>query len=101
MDFRVFGKSDGKLPAPVKKLSVSRDKKDSRNALIKWDKVADAYGYNISFGKEKNKLYNCITVYDNTTYDFRGMDKGAVYYFAIEALGESGVSPRSSVLAVK
>jgi hypothetical protein len=34
-------------------------------------------------------------VYGDNYYDMRGLDKDAVYYTVIEALGESGVSQRS------
>lgn len=95
MDFRVFGKSEGQTPAAVSKFVTVRDKKDTRNATIKWQAVAGAYGYNIRFGIAPDQLYNCITVYDANTYDMRGLDKDTNYWFAIEALGESGASPLS------
>jgi hypothetical protein len=95
MDFRVFGKAKGELPAAVKAFRVARDGNDSRNAMISWEPSAKAYGYNIRFGTEPGKLYNCITVYDATSYDMRGLDKGTPYWFAIEALGESGISSLS------
>ena len=95
MDFRVFGKSEGQTPVGVSKFAIVRDKKDTRNAAIKWQAVAGAYGYNIRFGTAPDKLYNCITVYKTTSYDLRGLDKNTSYWFAIEALGESGVSPLS------
>ncbi|MDD6209536.1 MAG: discoidin domain-containing protein [Bacteroidales bacterium] len=97
-DFRVFGNAKGKAPDAVNGFKVNRSKTDPRDGIISWNKVPDAYGYNIYFGVEPDKLYSCITVYDDTSYDFRGMDIGTDYYFAIEALNENGRSVRSKVL---
>jgi len=97
---RVFGTGNGVKPAVVKGFTVNRQKQDTRNAIISWQKTGDSYGYNIYYGVEPGKLYNCITVNSATNYDFRGMDKGTVYYFAIEALNENGVSEKSNTIRV-
>jgi hypothetical protein len=34
-------------------------------------------------------------VIDQNHLDFRGLNRGVSYYFAIEAIGETGVSERS------
>ena len=97
--FRVFGLDpDAAAPAAVKGLKVNRDKADPRNAMISWQAVPGAYGYNIYYGIAPDKLYNAITVYDALEYDMRGLDRDTPYYFAIEALGEGGVSPRSKTV---
>jgi hypothetical protein len=95
---RVFGSAEGVAPAAVKKLKVDRDKTDPRNAMISWTPVDGAYGYNIYYGIAPDKLYNAITVYGDTQYDMRGLDRTTEYYFSIEALGESGRSPLSKVV---
>ena len=97
-EFRVFGNADGVAPATPKKLMVNRDKADTRNAMISWDAVDGAYGYNVYYGIAPDKLYNAITVYGTTQYDMRGLDKATPYYFSIESLNETGVSPRSKVV---
>ncbi len=99
-DFRVFGFADGNKPATVGNFKVTRSKQDTRNAMISWDASADAYGYNIYYGTTPEKLYNCITVNGENMYDFRGLDVGTTYYFAIEALNESGRSALSKVVRV-
>lgn len=96
--FRIFGSGLGEAPAMVRDLKVERSKSDQRNALISWAPVKEAYAYNIYYGIAPDKLYNAITVIGDHTYDFRGLDKETSYYFAIEALGESGRSALSKVL---
>ncbi len=100
-DFRVFGLGKGPLPEEVKNFKVDRSKSDSRNAQISWSPSARAYGYNIWYGVAPGKLYNCITVNGETSYNFRGMDKGTVYYFSVEALGETGRSVMGNEVEVK
>lgn len=97
-EFRVFGLGDGSQPEKVKGFAVKCDKVDTRNAMIEWKKSQDAYGYNIYYGIAPDKLYNSITVYDGESYDMRGLDKDTDYYFAIEALGESGRSEMSKII---
>lgn len=99
-DVRVFGLGYGKLPEAVKRFNVKRDKNDRRNAMITWTAVEGAYGYNIYYGIAPDKLYHCITVNGDTQYDMRGLDLGTEYYFTIEALAETGCSPRSKIVKV-
>lgn len=100
-DFRVFGLSKGEKPAPVSNFKVSRSAADPRNAMTSWSPAKRAYGYNIWYGISPGKLYNCITVNSETSYNFRGMDKSTTYYFSIEALGESGISERGKEVQVR
>jgi hypothetical protein len=99
-EVRVFGKAEGALPQAVKKFTVKRDKADRRNAMITWTAADKAYGYNIHFGTSPDKLYHCITVNGDTQYDLRGLDLGTDYYFAIEALAETGRSPLSKTVKI-
>lgn len=96
--FRVFGKASGEKPAVVKDFKVMRSKHDPRNALVSWKPVEKAYAYNIYYGIAPDKLYNTITVLGESSYDFRGLDRHTTYYFAIEALGESGQSTLSKII---
>ena len=97
-EIRVFGSAQGVPPAAVKRFTVKRDKADRRNAMITWEPVEGAYGYNIYFGIAPDKLYHCITVNGETQYDMRGLDLGTDYYFAIEALAETGRGPLSKIV---
>lgn len=99
--FRVFGNGMGTPPQQVKNFKIERIKADPRNCMITWDQSPDAFGYNIYFGIDPGKLYNCIMVNGDNKYDFRGMNKSDVYYFCIEAFNENGISQKSHVLQVK
>jgi hypothetical protein len=99
--FRVFGKGNGEKPPQVKNLVVLRTEKDKRSAWIKWRPVDQAYAYNIYYGTDPGKLYNCIMVHDANEYWFKGMDSLKTYFFTIEAINETGVSERTVVLEVK
>ncbi|MDE3145321.1 MAG: discoidin domain-containing protein, partial [Bacteroidota bacterium] len=95
---RVFGNGNGTKPDTVKQFIVLRTEKDTRSAWLKWSPVGNAFAYNIYYGTEEEKLYNCIMVHDLNEYWFKGMDRDKVYYFSIEAINENGVSARSKVI---
>lgn len=91
--FRVFGKGPGKKPRPVQGFRAERQP-DTREVAFSWLPSAGAYAYQIYYGIQPDKLYNCILVHDADSYLFKGLDRDTPYYFAIEALGEGGVSGR-------
>lgn len=97
-DFRVFGNGSGEKPKDVNAFKVERDEKDSRNAMIYWNRQTDAIGYNIYYGIAPDKLYNSIMVYEGNSYDFRGLSKNTTYYFSIEAFNENGISNKSKII---
>lgn len=90
---RVFGKGAGAAPEKVKEFIVLRTEKDKRSAMIKWSPVNNAYAYNIYYGTNPKKLYNCIMVHDANEYYFKGMDSKMTYYFTIQAINENGIGP--------
>ena len=100
-DFRVFGNGLAEKPQPVTDFKVVRNTADSRNAMISWKKQSNAIGYNIYYGISPDKLYNSIMVYDDSSYDFRGLDKGTSYYFTIEAFNENGIGVKNELQEVK
>ena len=89
---RVFGNGNGAKPGKVRQFFVLRTEKDKRSAYIKWSPVDNAYAYNIYYGTDPGKLYNCIMVHDTNEYWFKSMDSKKPYYFRIEAINENGVS---------
>ena len=99
--FRVFGTGKGISPNKVKNFIVLRTEKDKRSAWLKWQTVNNAYAYNIFYGTEPDKLYNCIIVHGNNEYWFKGMDSKKAYFYTIEAINENGISDRTEVLKVE
>ncbi|MBX7141225.1 MAG: discoidin domain-containing protein [Chitinophagales bacterium] len=100
-DIRVFGIGDGKIPDTPKKFSVKRET-DQRNAMVSWEKVKDAVGYNIRWGIGKDKLYQTYQVWGDqpSTLEVRALNIGQDYWFAIEAFDENGVSKLSEAVHV-
>ena len=96
---RIFGIGSGKLPSSVKDFQIDR-KLDNRDAFISWKRDSTAQGYNILWGIAPDKLYNSWMVYGDNELDLKSLTKDQVYYFAIEAFNENGVSKRSDVIKV-
>ena len=101
-DIRVFGKAPGKAPNKPSQVAVRRDA-DPRNAIVKWEKVKDAVGYNILWGIAEDKLYQTYQTFADqpTTLELRALTKGVSYYFSVEAFNESGVSTKSEVVHIR
>ena len=101
-DFRVFGKSNDKMPSKVTGLKVVRQK-DSRNCDISWNKQGNTTGYNVRWGIAKDKLYQTYQFWNDTKpdlFELRALNKGVKYAFAIEAFNEAGVSELSEVIEI-
>jgi hypothetical protein len=90
---RVFGTGTGPKPTKVKSFIATRDAKDSRNITLTWEKQANATGYNIRYGTQKDKLYHSYQVNNDTSVTIRSLDQGQTYWFEIDAFGENGVTP--------
>ncbi len=100
--FRVFGTGTGKKPTKVNSIEIVRDINDPRNVKISWKKQANAIGYNVMFGVEKDNLNRVYQVYSDTELTIRSLNKDQKYWFAIDAFGENGITPgevQNAVLA--
>ncbi len=97
---RVFGKGSGKAPATVKNFKVER-KADRRDAMITWNRVPGAQGYNVYWGIAPDKLFNSWMVYDKASLELKSLTVGQQYYFAVEAFNENGVSAKTSAVKVE
>ena len=97
---RVFGQGSGRAPAVVKNLSVKRYT-DRRDAMITWDAVPTAHGYNILWGIAPDKLYSSWMVYDAKQLLMKSLSTEQSYYFAIEAFNENGISTRTEPMRIQ
>ena len=91
-EIRVFGKGSGNAPEAVKNLTVSLAP-DGKEAMLTWDAVPDAQGYNVRWGIAPDKMYNSWLVYDKTELLLRCLDAGTGYFFSVEAFNANGISP--------
>ncbi|UEG51644.1 family 43 glycosylhydrolase [Mucilaginibacter daejeonensis] len=97
--FRVFGKGTGKVPGTPASFKVAR-KADRRDALLTWNAVKGAQGYNIKWGIAPNRLYDSWLVYGVDQLDLKSLGTDQMYYFTVEAFNENGISKPTSAQRV-
>ncbi len=96
-EFRVFGLGSGKAPSTVKNVQISREA-DRREAVMSWDEVKGAQGYNVRWGIAPDKLYHSWLVYDKNELKITTLDKPTTYYFTVEAFNSNGISKPTKVI---
>ncbi|MCU4166101.1 family 43 glycosylhydrolase [Carboxylicivirga caseinilyticus] len=99
-EIRVFGLGEGKKPTKVSNFTISREA-DRREAVMSWNAVKGAQGYNIRWGIAPDKLYHSWLVYDQAELKIPSLDKATGYYFSIEAFNENGISVSTKPVMVK
>ncbi|HEY7236829.1 MAG TPA: family 43 glycosylhydrolase [Gemmatimonadaceae bacterium] len=97
-DLRVFGVSDALPPTAVKHFNVTRSIPDDRSVTLAWERVVGATGYVVRFGIARDKLYTSWQVGDIDRLTMNSLNAGVPYWFAIDAVGEGGVT-RGPVIA--
>ncbi|MBN2275833.1 MAG: family 43 glycosylhydrolase [Bacteroidales bacterium] len=90
--FRVFGKGDGKMPGKISEFEAIRNDENRKSVKLIWNKPDNATGYNISYGIDKNKLYQNCMVYRDTVLIINSLNAGQPYCFAIESFNENGIT---------
>ncbi|MFT3680130.1 MAG: family 43 glycosylhydrolase [Ferruginibacter sp.] len=98
---RVFGKSNGSIPAQVSKIKVKRADSDGCVAVIQWDKIKNATGYVIRYGTAPGKLYQHYQVFEKNAITIRNLDKNRSYYFTVDSFNETGVQEGVKIILVK
>lgn len=101
-DLRVFGNFGTASPQTPNNFTVKRDT-DQRNAIVSWEKVKGAIGYNIRWGIKPDRLTLSYQIFDDepNEKEIRALNVGVSYYFAIESFDEFGVSKLSDTVFVK
>ena len=74
---RVFGNGGGDKPYRV---HVSAKRISDLDALVRWNKVPNAIGYNVRYGIAADKLYMRWMVYDADEVKLSTLIKGQNYY---------------------
>lgn len=100
-DLRIFGNAHGSAPDKPEKFSAQRSEKDRRDVTLRWSPVSGAYAYEILYGVAPDKLYSSLLVHDSDHYDSHALNIESAYYFQIRAVGETGMSKPSPVIAAK
>ena len=90
-DLRIFGESTAPRPAEVRDVAVQRQA-DDRGAMISWTRSPDATSYVVRFGIAPDKLYSSYEVGDVETLTLNSLNRGVAYWFAVDAVGEGGVT---------
>ena len=105
-DLRVFGSAGGAAPAAPELVEATRAA-DTRDATIRWRRVAGAVGYNVRWGIRPDRLALTYQVFADRVANgpaavlpLRALTRGQGYYVAVEAFDENGVSPLSRVAAM-
>ena len=98
-DIRVFGTAGGAAPPPPSGVTARRDT-DPRNALVTWQSVPGAVGYNVRWGIAPTKLYQTYQVWADrgSRVEIRALTAGQTYWVAVESFDESGVSTLSNAV---
>jgi len=101
-DIRVFGNGAGARPRAPSGLVARRDR-DERNAVITWQAVKGAVGYNVRWGIAPAKLYQTYQRFadQGTTLELRALTVGQGYWVAIESFDENGVSTLSVPVPIR
>ena len=97
---RVFGNACGKAPSQPILKSASCLEDDELSALVQWEKVPSAVGYNIRWGYTPEKLYHDWLVYEQDSLVLPALHKGQNAYVAVEAFNDSGVSLLSDTIEI-
>ena len=109
-DLRVFGNATGPVPVAPAEITVTRGT-DQRNATVKVAPVADPtggriLGYNIRWGVRADRLHLTYQVWADELaardgqVEIGALNVGVDYFFAVEAFGDTGVSPLSAAASV-
>jgi len=104
-DLRVFGSAEGRAPAVPGKISAARQR-DQRDAIVRWNAVPGATGYNVRWGHRRDRLVQSYQLWADelgtgptAEKQIRALNVGVPYWFAVEAFNESGVSRMSRPVA--
>lgn len=87
---RVFGVGHGEIPSEVKNITLNRDP-NGLDCLVKFDKVDNAFGYNIRYGIAKDKLYSSYQIYDKNEILITTLNADQSYFVCIDSFNENGI----------
>lgn len=87
---RIFGNGSGEKPAQA----VARaERMGDLDALVRWEAVPGAQGYNIRYGIAPDKLYMSWLVYSASEVKLSTLIKNQEYYICVDSFNENGITP--------
>jgi hypothetical protein len=99
--FRLFGNGLAPAPASASNVQVTRNPSDSRRVHVSWKPAPRADFYIVRYGIARDKLFNNYQVYDATECDINSLNAGANYYFAVDAVNDSGITKGKKEIPAK
>jgi hypothetical protein len=90
---RVFGNALGDSPKIVQGLIAERSGTDNRLAHLRWNASPGAEFYIVRYGVKPDRLYSNYQVYDATSLDITTLNTSVSYYFTVDAVNGSGITP--------
>jgi xylan 1,4-beta-xylosidase len=90
--FRIFGNGLGRAPGAVKDVVALRNPNDGRDATVSWKPGKRAEFYIVRFGVMPGQLFDNYQVYGATEVEIHSLNSGVPYYFAVDAVNDSGVT---------
>jgi xylan 1,4-beta-xylosidase len=97
-DLRVFGSALGSLPLQVKTFTVQRDHADQRRVHLTWKATPNTDFYIVRYGIAPGRLFGNYQVYDANKLDINALNVGVSYYFTVDAVNGTGITPGKSPL---
>ena len=90
---RIFGNALGSAPQAVKGVTAALNPADGRSAHVCWQASPGAEFYIVRYGIKPDRLYSNYQVYDATSLDINALNVGVPYFFTVDAVNASGVTP--------
>ena len=91
---RIFGNGCGERPAQTKATAVRIGDLD---AIVRWEPVSNAQGFNVRYGIAPDKLYMSWLVYDINEVKLSTLMKGQSYYICVDSFNENGITVGSVI----
>ncbi|MDD4922314.1 MAG: family 43 glycosylhydrolase [Bacteroidales bacterium] len=99
-DFRIFGSGMGKLPSIVDQFTVKRDPTDPRHVHLSWPAKPNADFYIVRYGIAPDRLFSNYQVYRSNEVNINSLNAGVAYYFTVDAVNDSGITPGKKVIKI-
>ena len=94
---RVFGLGDGTRPAPVQ---ASAHRLNGLEALVCWQTLPAAQGYNVRYGTTPDKLYHSWLVYGGCELKLTTLVDGQPCYVRVDSFNENGITEGTVIAAL-